>query len=273
MKKIIIAIVALVVVFSTLSSALAVEKVAAPAAVADAPVMLADSSIMQTARFVLANTGELCGLLSIDENRPVLPLDETASKHTGYSRHTGKLVRAKNTHLIRLDENNKLSAGSSELKCTIQVIDQGMLTALGLTNVADVIDATIVAIDNNDGTYRAFHRFTDTDRGNTEVARITFNGSDRYASIRIGDWNGDGQPVELMFRAGTYASKSSSSGGNGGGSSSGGNGGGSTGGGNGGGDSMRPPVQGSNNSYNDMPDSGRAPVQGSNNSFSDIPNF
>lgn len=268
MKKIIIAIVALVVMFSTLASALAVEKVAAPVALADAPVMLADSSVVQTARFVMANTGELCGLLSIDENRPVLPLDETASKHTGYSRHTSKLVRAKNTHLIRLDENNKLSAGSSELKCTIQVIDQGMLTALGLTNVADVIDATIVAIDNNDGTYRAFHRFTDNDRGNTEVARITFAGSERYASIRLGDWNGDGQPNELMFRAGTYASKSTSSGGSStGGSFTGGSSSSS------GGDSMRPPVQGSNNSYSDMPDSGRAPVQGSNNSFSDIPNF
>lgn len=270
MKKIIIAIIA-IVMFSTISSALAVEKVAAPAAINNAPVMLADPSIMQTARFVMSGTGELCGLLSIEENRPVLPIDETYSKHTGYSRHTGKLVRAKNTHLIRLDENNKLAAGSTELQCTIQVIDQGMLTALGLTNVADIIDATIVAIDNNDGTYRAFHRFTDTDRGNTEVARITFAGSERYASIRIGDWNGDGQPVELMFRAGTYASKSSSSGGNGGGSSS--SGGSSGGSSSGGGETMRPPVQGSNNSYNDMPDSGRAPVQGSNNSFSDIPNF
>lgn len=271
MKKIIIAIIT-IVMFSTISSALAVEKVAAPTvATSDAPVMLVDSSIVQTARFVMANTGELCGLLSLDENRPVLPLDETASKHTGYSRHTGKLVRAKNTHIIHLDDSNTLAAGSTELKCTIKVIDQGMLTALGLTNIAEIVDATIVAIDNNDGTYRAFHRFTDNDRGNTEVARITFAGSDRYASIRLGDWNGDGQPVELMFRAGTYASKSSSSGGNGGGgSSSGGSSGGSS---SGGGETMRPPVQGSNNSYNDMPDSGRAPVQGSTNSFSDIPNF
>lgn len=272
MKKIFIAIMVSIVMLNTLSSAaLAVETVAAPAAINNAPVMLADPSIMQTARFVMSGTGELCGLLSIEENRPVLPIDETYSKHTGYSRHTGKLVRAKNTHLIRLDENNKLSAGSTELQCTIRVVDQGMLTTLGLTNVADVIDATIVAIDNNDGTFRAFHRFTDTDRGNTEVARITFTGSDRYASIRIGDWNGDGQPVELMFRAGTYASKSSSSGGNGGGSSS--SGGSSGGSSSSGGDSMRLPVQGSNNTYSDMPDSGRAPVQGSNNSFSDLPNF
>jgi len=236
MKKAISIFILLVLLCSTISSASAVELKGVPTT--DKPAGY------QQVNILLDGSGKVCGLLSRDENNTAVSLHEVATTLSGYSCDAGKLVRSKTGHIVTLTEDGYLSAGHSVISATLQIMPEGMaiFQYLGLSTANEVNDATIVAERLSDGTFRAYHRFLDSNKG-TEVGRLYAAGSSKYASIRYADWDGDGD-MELCYRAG-LAKKSSSNKSHGGGSS------GSTGGGNGGNGSSRPPVQHSQNNYND----------------------
>lgn len=222
----------------------------------------ASAPVKEEVRFILDKSGKAVGVLTEHEAtyRKNIGIVAYNGRTVKSAMANGKIVRSKNVATVTLDADNKLLQGSSIVEGTIEYLD----ASTAEFSAAELIDMTVVAHENADGTYTAYHRFIQSDRAGEKVAILHLS-SGNCVSIWLTDWNEDGLVSEYALRAGTAPNSSGSSSS----SSSGGNpGGGNPGGGNNGGETPRPPVQGSQNSYNDAP---RDPVEGSSNSFSDAP--
>ena len=201
----------------------------------ESPVLQDITYLEEEVRFILDASGKPVGVL--DEH------EATYRRNVGmvtYSGNTvksamanGKVVRSKNVATVTLDEQNNLLGGSTVVKGTLKVLDD----RVGQRTAAVLIDNTVVAHPNGDGTYTAYHRFIQSDSAGEKVAELRLP-SGNYVSIWLTDWNkngtvdenGDGILDEFALRAGTAPNKS-----NGGSSNNGGNNDGDNGGDNGGG--------------------------------------
>ena len=193
------------------------------------------------AEVLLAKSGRLVGATTPDEARYL----ENVGVNTDVSPSVtvlgrGRIQRAKAVSTVELN-GNQTTGGTSWVSCYFVATD-------GVDrDAAEVLENTIFTVRRGDQTAEMTHRFVTSDSAGTKIGEIHF-ADGGYVSVFHLDWDGENGKGnnEFALRAGTNK-PSNNSGSTG---SAGGSGSGSTGGS---GNGDRPPVEGSNNTYNDCP--------------------
>lgn len=156
--------------------------------------------IEEEVRFILSNGGSPVGVLTEHEAtyRKNLGIQSYNGRTVKSAMSNGRVVRAKNVATVTLDAENRLLQGSSIVQGTIEYLDDSVKGF----SAAELIDFTVVAHSNGDGTYTAYHRFIQSDSAGEKVAMLHLP-SGKRVSIWLTDWNGDGLVAEYALRAGT----------------------------------------------------------------------